>query len=237
MRRLIKQKRGQFIIIAVLLIAIMMVSLGAILYSTVTYYKHEPWEEYLTLMGNIELNSHRLVELSLSNYTHTLNPNILKANLEQWQINLTKIYSGYGIALTYSLANATGYNYSLGLTYNWNKTASFSAANATFSLNVTSVGLTGYKFVATAFVNLTIVNVDRANKKINVTVTGEDGTPITGLEKDNFQVDGLNVTSVGSSYDPNYILVYTINCETTPPVNPTVRVWDQRGIQVIAKKT
>lgn len=237
MRRLIKQKKGQFIIIAVLIIAIMMVSIGALLYTAVTYYKHEPWREYLTLIGNIELSSRSLVELTLSNYTHTLNTNILKANLEQWQSNLAKIYPGHGIALTYSLASGTEYNYSLGLTYNWNKTSSFSAANATFNLNITSIGLTGYKFMATAFLNLTILNVDSTNKEIDVTVTGEDGTLVTNLKKDNFQVDGLNITAVTSHYDPNYILVYTIDCETSPPSNATVRVWDQRGIQVIAQKT
>ena len=237
MKRLIKQKKGQFIIIAVLIIAIMMVSIGAILYSAVTYYKHEPWEEYLTVIGNVKLSSRSLVELSLSNYTHTLNTNILKANLEQWQSNMAKIYPGYGIALTYSLASGTEYSYSLGLTYDWNKTASFSAANVTFNLNIASVGLTGYKFMATAFLKLTILNVNDTNNEIDVTVTGEDGMPIPSLKKDNFQVDGLNITKVTSRYDPNYIVVYTINCETSPPLDATVRVWDHRGIKVIAKKT
>ena len=235
MRRPIKQKKGQFIIIAVLIIAIMIVSIGAILYSAVTYYKHEPWEEYLTLIGNVEQSSHGLVELSLSNYTHTLNTNILKTNLEQWQGNLARIYPGHGIALTYSLANSTEYSYSSGLAYDWNKTASFSAANVTFNLNITSVGLTGYKFIATALLNLTILNID--GNEIDVTVTGEDGMPIGGLKEDNFQVDGRNIADVTSRYDPDYILVYTINCETPPPPNTTVRVWDHRGIKVIAENT
>lgn len=235
MRRPIKQKKGQFIIIAVLIIAIMIVSIGAILYSAVTYYKHEPWEEYLTLIGNIEQSSHNLVELSLSNYTHTLSTNILKANLEQWQSNLARIYPGHGIALTYSLENGTEYSYSLGLTYDWSKKASFSAANVTFNLNITSVGLTGYKFMATALLNLTILTID--GTEIDVTVTGEDGMPIGGLKEDNFQVDGRNITDVTSRYDPDYILVYTIDCETPPPPNATVRVWDHRGIKVIAENT
>jgi len=235
MRRLIKQKKGQFIIIAVLLIAIMMVSIGTLLYTAVTYYKHEPWEEYLTLIGNIELSSRALVELSLSNYTHTLNTNILKANSEQWQSNLAKIYSGHGIALTYSLASGTEYNYSLGLTHDWNKTASFSAANATFNLNIASVGLTGYKFMATAFLNLTILDV--ASKEINVTVTREDGTLITNLKEDNFQVDGVNVTAVIPVHDQIYKLVYIIECDKPLSSSATVRVWDQRGIRVIAKET
>lgn len=233
MRRPIKQRKGQFIIIAVLFIAMMIVSIGAILYTAVTYYKHEPWEEYLTIIRNIELSSRDLVELSLSNYTNTNNTNILKGNLEQWQSNLTKIYFGRGIALTPLLANGTEQNYSFGLAYDWNKTTSFSAANATFNLNIASVGLTGYKFIVTAFLNLTILNV--TGNEINATVTGEAGMLITNLNTDNFQVAGVNITAVGPRYDPNYNLVYTIECENPPPSNTTVTVWDQRGIKVIAK--
>ena len=241
MRGLMKQKKGQFIIIAVLFIAIMMISIGALLYTAVTYYKHEPWEEYLTLIGNIELSSRDLVELSLSNYTNTLNTNVLKTNLEQWQSDIKRVYPGLGVILMYSLpdqetvvAYGQNINYTLGLSRHWYDKTSFSAANATFNLNITSVGLTGYKFMVTSFLKLTIINV--AGNKINVTVTEEDGMPVTNLKKDNFQVDGVNITDVARRWDPNYVLMYTITCETSP-ANATVRVWDQRGIQVIAKET
>lgn len=235
MKKLIKHKKGQFIIIAVLMIAIMIVSIGALMHGAVTYYKHEPWEEYLTLISNIELNSRRLVELSLANYTHTQDNNTLRANLQKWQNDLTRIYPGYGIALNYTLASDTNYNYSLGLACDWNKTASFSAAKTTFKLNITSIGLTGYKFTAVAFLNLTILNVNTITNEITVTVKGEDKTPITNLEKDNFQVKGLNITSVTSHYDQNHILVYIIECDENIPTTVTVKAWDQRGIQVTAK--
>ena len=234
MKKLIKHKKGQFIIIAVLMIAIMIISIGALMHGAVTYYKHEPWEEYLTLISNIELNSRRLVELSLANYTHTQHNNTLRANLQKWQNDLTRIYPGYGIALNYTLASGTDYNYYLGLACDWNKTASFSAANANFNLNIASIGLTGYKFTAVAFLNLTILNVTTTNE-ITVTVKGEDKTPITNLEKDNFQVKGLNITSVTSHYDQDHILVYIIECNENISTPVTMEVWDQRGIQVTAK--
>jgi len=236
MKKLIKHKKGQFIIIAVLMIAIMITSIGALMHRAVTYYKHEPWQEYLTLIGSIELNSRRLVELSLANYTNTpnqTNPNILKNNLENWQINLTRIYPGYGIALNYTLANGTNYNYYLGLACDWNKNASFSAANANFNLNIASIGLTGYKFTATAFLNLTIVSI--TSNEIDVAVKGEDGTPTTNLKEENFQVSNLTVTSVTSHYDQTDILVYTIECNENISTPVTMKVWDQRGIQVTAK--
>jgi len=235
MRKLIKNKEGQFIIIAFLMIAMMIISIGALMHGAVTYYKHEPWQEYLTLIGSIELNSRRLVELSLANYTHTQDNNTLRANLQKWQNNLTRIYRGYGIALKYTLASDTNYNYYLGLAWHWNKTASFSAANAAFNLNITSIGLTGYKFTAVAFLNLTILNVNATTNEITVTVKGEDKTPVTNLEKDNFQVEELNITSVTSRYDQDHILVYIIKCAENIPTTVTVTVWDQRGIQVTAK--
>ncbi len=217
------------------MIALMIISIGAIMYSAGTYYRYEQWEEYITSVEHVKLSTIRLVEISLANYTASGNNSTLKDNLNQWQNDLRKAYPGYGVILTYDLADGTNINYSQGLASHWNETVSYSAANATFTLNITSVELEGYKFMATALLNLTIVNVDAPNDVITVAVTGEDGMPITDLKKENFQVDELNVTTVTSHYHEDYILVYKINCETPPPLDATVRVWDQRGIKVIAK--
>ncbi|TRO52232.1 hypothetical protein E2P61_04280 [Candidatus Bathyarchaeota archaeon] len=115
-----KTNRGQFIIIAVLLAAIMIVSIGAIMHNAVTYYRSEPWEEYTTLVSNIELNSQRLVGLSPENEFET--------NFIKWQSDLTRLYPSEGIQLSYS------YDYYLN--------------GVTFTLNITSIGLEGYKFTA-----------------------------------------------------------------------------------------
>ena len=112
-----KTNRGQFIIIAVLLVAIMVVSIGAIMHNAVTYYRSEPWEEYTTLVGNIQLNSQRLVELS-----HDQSE--FEDNFNEWQSDLTRLYPGAGIRLSY-----TGIY-----------------PDITFTLNITSIGLEGYKF-------------------------------------------------------------------------------------------
>lgn len=238
--RIVKNKKGQFIVIAVMMIALMIVSIGAIMYSAGTYYRQEQWEEYVTLVEHARLSTIRLVEISLADYTASRNNYVLKDNLDQWQNDLRKAYPGYGIILTYDLTDdshqvyGTKINYSQGLASHWNENASYSAANATFALNITSVGLEGYRFMATAFLGLKILMT--TTNEINVAVTGEDGMPITDLKKDNFQVDGLNIASVAPSYDQDYILVYTIKCDGNIPAPVTVTVWDQRGIIVVAKK-
>ena len=116
-----KTKRGQFVIIAVMLVAIMIVSIGAVMHNAATYYKNEPWEEYATLVSNIELNSQRLLKLSL-------NEGNFSRNFKEWQSDLAILYPGEGIKLSY-----TGV-YPI----------------VTFTLNITSIGLTGYEFTARA---------------------------------------------------------------------------------------
>jgi hypothetical protein len=237
--RIVKEKKGQFIVIAVMMIALMIVSIGAIMYSAGTYYRQEQWEEYVTLVEHVRLSTVRLVEISLANYTASGNNSTLKDNLNQWQNDLRKAYPGYGIILTHNLTYGshqgygTNINYSQGLASHWNEAVSYSAANATFDLNITSVGLEGYRFVATAFLGLKILTT--TTNEIIVTVTGEDGMPTTDLKKDNFQVEGLNIASVASSYNQTYLLVYTIECDGAIPAQVTVTVQDQRGIIVIAK--
>jgi hypothetical protein len=243
MKKMLRDKRGQFVIIAVLMIAIMIISIGALMHRAVTYYKHEPWEEYLALIGNIELNSKRLVELSLANYSHTLNQSILKINLERWKADISNIYVGRGASLSYELANrsynvdGTSVKYLFGLNYSWFRPKSFTAANATFMLNITAIGLTGYKFTVLAFLNLTILNVTTNN--ITVTVKAEDKMPVAGLEKENFQVKfgntAISIVSVKSCYDSKEALIYIIECAQNISTPVTVEVSDLRGIKVVAQ--
>jgi len=230
MKRLISQENGQFVIIAVLMIAMMIISIVPLMHRTVTYYKHEPWEEYLALIGSIELNSERLVTLSLANYTQTLNQNILIKNLENWQIDVMKIYPGRGVSLLYE----TVY-----LNRNWEKQQSFSVANVTFTLDIESIGLRGYKFTTMKLINLTIIEVDNAD--IMVTVKDEDKEPITDLGKENFEVVDpsnnatITIESVALHYDENEQLVYTLTCDSTVPIPVIVKVWSVENIYVVAR--
>lgn len=233
MRNLIEDKKGQFIIIAFLMIAIMIISIGAIMHEAVTYYKHEPWEEYLSIIGNIELNSRRVVELSLANYTSTLDLNgstvtqeVLRLNLQRWQSDLTRIYPGYGVALGI---------HSPGLTVNWNNKSASSIGNTTLTLNITSIGLRTYKFRATTLLTLGILG-SPSNNKVNVTMTQEDGKSIANLKADNFQVNGIKPIGVTSRYyNETYPIIYTLRSNSSISSPVTVKAWDMRGIQVTAE--
>lgn len=238
--RIVENKKGQFIIIAVMIIAIMMVSLSVTMYSASTYYKSERWEEYITLIDHVKLNTIRLVELSLANYTkNPSDPSILKANMMNWQNDLKKAYPGQGVVLTYELSDGfyQFYDYGISVSYyeglalNWSQSTSISAANATFTLSFESIGLEGYKFVATPYVALKILNA--TSSEIFVAVNREEAAPITGLTKEHFSI-GVSIDKVTPQYDSSELLIYRIFCEEVIPSPATVTVVDLRGIKATA---
>ncbi len=235
-----QNKKGQFIIIAVLLVAIMLVSLGALMNTAVTYYKHEPWKEYSTLIGDIELNSQRLLELSLVTYTNTLNQEVLKNNLEQWQHDLASAYFQNGISLDFELiegtTNINGMPLAFvnGLASSWNKTDSASAAKVAFTLNISSIGLTGYEFTTTVFLRLKVMS-SSTEGEVTVAVKEENDVIITDLEEGNFRVNLNPVTSFSARFyqSETYSIVYDIGYDGVYP--PLIELWDQRGVKVVAK--
>ena len=218
-----REKRGQFVIIAVMLTAIMLVSIGALMHGAVTYYRHEPWEEYLTLVGDIEVNSGRIVELSLASYTNSLEgSSILKNNLEKWENDLGKIYPIGEIVLTHDTSSLA-----LGPSPN----SSSPLAKAVFSLDINSIGLKGYEFSVVSSLNLGIKVNSGSTYNLTATVKSETGEPVTGLDANNFRINDVKPSQVTPIYESD-TLVYKIIFHGTFPA--TIEVWDQRGIRAVA---
>jgi len=242
--RILKQRNGQFIMIAVLMIAIMMVSIAAIMYSAGTYYRHEKWEEYLTIVDNLKIGSSHLFEISLADFTRTFDEDILVTNLNKWQTNLMAAYPGLGIALTYS--NATIGNGSRSVTSLTSNTIHFSDASAKLNIDIASVGLEGYAFVSSAFLGV-ILNATYVNGNdllLYVAVEKENSEPVTGLKKADFFVNGTSLPNHPSSqlthfYQTEGNVLRIIYQLTIPDLTPqlssvSVAVVDNRDIKVTA---
>jgi hypothetical protein len=215
-----------------MLTAIMMVSIGALMHGAITYYKHEPWEEYSTLIGDIEINTRKVVELSLSEYsTSTMQADsILGVNLETWQNDLKDIYPSNGILLesdplSYDMANSS-----------WiNATMSESKAQAAFTLDIKSIGLEGYHFDVAASLTLNIFSVTPINEttyEILAVITSETG-PVPNLNEGNFNIENAQKTIVYPDYASINAFAYRIICDGPISPKPYVEVWDQRGIRVV----
>jgi hypothetical protein len=220
-----RERRGQFIIIAVLLAAMMIVSIGALLHTAVTYYKHEPWEEYSTLIGDIEVNTRRILELSLANYTNSVageeDANILKTNIEKWQNDLTKVYPNSGIVLTCLSTPQLQ-------TQSWNPKAA-----ADFRLDIMGIGLSGYEFSLASSLSLSAIQASNStitSYTITAVVQSESGF-VPNLGKANFRINDAIVASVLLSYTDDNVPAYIIKYDGTFPA--TVEVWDERGIHAV----
>jgi hypothetical protein len=217
-----REKRGQFVIIAVMLTAIMLVSIGALMYGAVTYYKHEPWEEYSSLIGDIEVNSGRVVELSLAQATSSGGGvSILSENLEKWKKDLMDIYPSNGISLS-----SSGHQLTLG--------SEPTAKVPVFTLNIYSIGLEGYKFSVEVSLSLDIW-LDSSTSPYNLTalVKSESGEPVTGLGVENFRINDALPESVTPFFHEDLeTLVYKIQFEGASPTN--AKVTDSRGITAVA---
>jgi len=211
--KVFRERKGQFIVIAALLLSIMIVSVSTVIYGTVTYFRQERWEEYVTIVDSLKTGSSNVLEISLAKYSQTQNSTILRDNLNQWVRDVRKAYPGYGVDLSFTplqgVRSAYGMSpaYNIGLNRTWDKKVSYSTANVSFNLNIASVGLTGYNFSAHVFLKMNITDAlyypDNDQVGIRVIIQAEGPTPVTSLQKSNFllfQVDGANKTATFTLY-------------------------------------
>jgi hypothetical protein len=241
------------------MISILVVSVSAIMYGTVTYFRHERWEEYLSLIDTLKIGSRHVVEMSLANYTLSMNGNALKDNLDKWRINLTRAYGGFGIVLSPELADGLyqvydlNINYSLGLSSYWYANVSFSAANVTLHMNITSIGLMGYKFISAPLVKEEILSAvyDSVDDSLTIKLAldKEGLVPITNLPQNSFS---LNINISGQWQPKNFSLsryydsdpsidrfiyeLYSDNLSSQPSAVSVTAV-ETRNIKVVANST
>jgi len=256
--RLAKERKGQFIIIAAMLLSIMIISVSTVIYGTVTYYRQERWEEYVTIVDSIKTASCNLLQIGLANYTQTLNPNVTRDYFNRWIRDVRNAYPGYGVDVNYDLASGTRsaygiappMNYSLGLARKWNVQTSYVASNATVSANIASVGLTGYNFSSNVFLKMSIRDVvwytgtGKWYVLIYLSVEKEGLEPIISLQASNFanvKLSGVSQSfSMKRYYSPTYkYFIYEIKVSsiTVLPSSANVTLVDNRGIKTISYTT
>jgi len=256
--RLAKERKGQFIIIAAMLLSIMIISVSTVIYGTVTYYRQERWEEYITIVDSIKTASCNLLQIGLANYTQTLNPNVTRDYFNRWIRDARSAYPGYGVDVNYALASglrsaygiAPPINYSLGLARRWNVPTSYSVSNATVSINIASVGLTGYNFSSNVFLKMSIRDVVWYTGSGNwyvimyLSVDKEELEPIISLQASNFasvKLSGVpqsfSMKRYYSSTYQRFIYEIRVNSVTVLPSSANITLVDNRGIKTISYTT
>lgn len=211
MRRLFTNKRGQFIVIAILFISIMIISVAVFVYSTVTYYRYQRWEEYLTIVDNIRRNSQKVLRIGLANFTQNFlegrvrdkgeyEAYTLRGLFNSWERDLQKIYAGIGIDLEFNAVGNrliaskwTVNNSSHIIKCFWYGSDSVSSAFANISISLSSYGFYGYHIVSEEYLRLQVDTSYMESElqnitSLNVIVTKEGENPVCGLSPSNFLI-------------------------------------------------
>lgn len=199
--------QGQFVIIAALIIALMIISLTVVMFGTVTYYRHESWEEYISIVDNIKTSSKQLLQIELANFTKNFyeNGQVDRSSLynthEKFAADLRRAFPGYGLDVklvdgSTLVKDRNIYDF---IQCYWNHNESLSAIYAEMWLNSSKFGLYNYNtsillYLYTRVDNMSISCKSTYDKKnnittiskfvvnINVTVLREDDIPIVDLE-------------------------------------------------------
>jgi len=256
--RAARGKKGQFIVIAALLLSIMIIAVSTVIYGTVTYYRQERWEEYVTVVDSIKTASCNLLQVGLANYTQTqtLNQSVLRDYFNQWMRDVRKAYPGFGVDLSYSLASGirsaygVNLNYSMGLARTWNQQVSFSAADATVNIDVASLGLKGYNFSSHAFLKMNIRDAVWYSKEgkryvlIYISVDKEGPEAVVNLQKSNFGVKLSGAPASSFSLKRYYSSAYScfiyeiqVSSIDLKPSSVEVTLQDTRGIKTVSYTT
>ncbi|HKZ93529.1 MAG TPA: hypothetical protein VJ249_02960 [Candidatus Bathyarchaeia archaeon] len=255
--RLARETKGQFIIIGAMLLSIMIVSVSTVIYGTVTYYRQERWEEYVTIVDSVKTASCNILQVGLANYAQTSNSTVLRDYFNQWIRDVRNAYPGFGVDVGYALANearsayGVSLKYSLGLNRTWNQPASYVASNATVSIDIASAGLTGYNFSSHVFLKMSIRDAiwyTKSSKRyvlIYVSVDKEGPEPVINLQASNFpsvKLSGANQSFTAKRYYSstyNYF-IYEIKISWDGPLVPSsaeVTLLDNRGIKTVSYTT
>ena len=194
-------KRGQFVIIAALMVVIMIVSIAVVMYSTVSYYRYESWEEYMGSVDNVMAGTKEVLVFTLANYTKNMyekgvaNKSVVGDMLIRWATDLYKAFPSYGLNVTFSEAIMWAYNRPI---YNfikcyWYRPEGLSGVCAEVKIDSLKFGFYGYNtsVLYCLYAKVDISYIERNPdfvRNINVTVLKENRQPVVDLTAANFEV-------------------------------------------------
>ena len=231
--------RGQFSIIAALLVAVVLVASVVTTYSAVRYSQLQDQPQILSAVDETNLGLKQILGFTVGyygsvlkvtgnmTYAQTLAQNYFQSGLNK----IGQIWPEWGLSM--SLTN-------LDLTTNWFSDASFSEGSVNVNYNLTGVGISGVGYSTSIRLDVQITNASSANKaQFRVLTDGNE--PLINLGKTNLKFFNYdNQTSVWNLTTPSNVVsfadgTYIIDLPAGVLDNAyVVQVEDTRGLMVLA---
>ena len=239
MRKFNTNKKGQFSIIAALLVAVILIAAVITTYSAIRYSPVEDQPQVLSAIDEINLALKQIVGFTLGYYGSVLRvtgntsyAKLLASNyLESGLSNIGDIRPEWGAS--FDITN-------LDLEANWFSKSSYSFGNLSINYDLTGLGLYDINYFASSRLDVDVI--ESSSNKAALTITKDENEPIVNLGKNNLQFyQYLNSTSnwelVTSDVEPIVYANGTYLIDFPAGIDPEsyfMKIEDQRGIIVLA---
>ncbi len=232
-------RKGQFSIIAALLVAVVLIGSVITTYSMIRYNPVTGQPQILSSVDETNLGLKEILGFTVGyygsvlkvtgnqTYAYDLAVSYLKSGLEQtgdvrpdWgaQVNLT----------------------SLDLTTSWFSNESYSQGNMTVTYNLAGLGISGVSYSTSTRLDVQVSKANQTNQA-QLTILMDDGQPLINLGKENLQLyryvynysdwELVEPTSIASYSDGTYVLGLPQGVNASSYV---IQVEDTRGLMVLA---
>jgi hypothetical protein len=241
MKKKCLKNRGQFSIIAALLVAVVLVT---VLVTTYSIVRNSPFGTPPKVLGAIDemnLAIKKTLEFTVGYYGSILQVtgNITYAK----SLAVNYLYSGlvYIANIHPEWSPSFLFNYS-NVNTKWFEPTSRSGGNISVTYSLQGMGVTNIKFATSCELNVAILSANATHTRIKV--TKEDATPVLALTQENFNFYSYNYAALAwDTVNPSSLLVfsngtYVVNIPSgVDPAAYMIQVADTRGIMVAASRT
>jgi hypothetical protein len=231
--------RGQFSIIAALLVAVVLIAAVITTYSAIRYSPLQGQPQVLSAIDETNLALKQILGFTVgyygsvlqvtgnSSYARTLATNYLSSGLD----NIADIRPEWGPSF-----NAT----TLALSTNWFTNTSYSTGNITVKYDLTGLGVYGISYSTSSRLDV-IVSNSNSTSQARLTILKDEGEPLINLGQQNFEFYRyiyanatwglINPTNITSYADGTYLIDLP---SEVPGDSYVLQVEDSRGIIVTA---
>jgi hypothetical protein len=232
-------KKGQFSIIAALLVAVILIATVIITYSTIRDNQVQNQPSILTAIDETNLAVKQVLGFTVGyygsilqvtgnqSYAKTLAMNYLQSGL----LNIASMNPEWGTSLNVNSSQLYTY---------WYTNSSFSMGNLTVNYNLTGLGISGVTYQTSCKLSVNATNGGTNQARLDVTQS--DNEPLVNLGTQNFKFyrySSSNSTwlKIAPTNEPLSYANGTYVMDTPPGVDPysfLVQVEDPRGLIVVA---
>jgi len=232
-------KRGQFSIIAALLVAVVLIAAVMTTYAAIRYNPLQEQPQVLSAIDEINLALKQILGFTVGYYGSVLK---VTGN-SSFARNLATNYLSSGLNNIADIRPEWGPSFNvteLALTTNWFTNMSYSTGNVTVKYDLTGIGVYGIRYTASSRLDV-IVSDSNSTSEARLTVLKDDNEPLINLGSRNFDFYRydygnstwklINPTNITSYSDGTYSIELPSG---VPGDSYLLQVEDSRGIIVTA---